>query len=81
MFRYKVFLRSVFPSELRSRLSTILGLQGEALFMLQLPRQQLRSAQMAGFFALFPGRKKCDTQARVECEPGVALELMDAGGL
>ena len=76
MFRYRVFLSSVFPSELRSRLSTILGLQKGALHARQLPRQQLRSAQMMVFSHFSPKEKKCDNQARVECEPGVALELM-----
>ena len=42
----------------------------------------LRSAQTMGFFRTFPRKnKKCDVRSRVECEPGVALELMDAGGL
>ena len=34
-----------------------------------------------GFFALFPGGKKCENRPGVECEPGVALELMATGGL
>ena len=34
-----------------------------------------------GFSHFSPKEKKCDVRAGVECEPGVALELMDAGGL
>ena len=34
-----------------------------------------------GFFARFPGRKKCDDSARVDSGTGPALQLMDASGL
>ena len=49
-----------------------------ALFVLQLPRQQLRSAQMTGFFALFPGGKKVRRcKPAVECRNLVSrLELV-----
>ena len=51
---------------------------GGALHVLQRLRQQLRSALMMVFFALFAERK---VQARVECEPVVALELIHAVSL
>ena len=50
----RLFLRSVFRSEFRSQSTMLNG----ALQALQLPRQQLRSARMTGFFALFPKGKK-----------------------
>ena len=81
--RYSSSSCSNFRSEFRSRSSMLfLGRLGEALLALQLPRQQLRSAQMTGIFSHFSlEENKCEDWAAVECEPAVALETVHGGDL
>ena len=70
-----------FQSELWSRPSMFLDRLEEALLALQLPRQQLRSRQITGFFSNFSQQKKSARSGRQSnmqshCQPstGVACE-------
>ena len=47
-------------------------------FALQSMRSTLRMSRLTGFFALFPGLKKCEDRRAVECEAGCAHELIHA---
>ena len=47
-------------------------------FALQSMRSTLRMSRLTGFFALFPGLKKCEDRRALECEAGCAHELIHA---